>query len=204
VNFINPENPKANWTTLLELARTYIEKTQARKYVELLKFLQNDQQSEEGLYLGFERAPAATKRHHTQEGGLVQHLIEMWGLWVSLSDYWKKEGVIDDQRVLKAIINHDLHKAYRTYILDGERPWRTHYGRDVSDLILTRDTKSFWLLNSHGIALDPVQLNALLQAEGGYSEIRTDKVTLLARVCYILDSGSGSVSGGLRKGEDYQ
>lgn len=188
---------QGNWLKLIDLVAANIHGTEKAKYLHMMAEIAEDEPVSNDpkgrIYLGFKRAPAAKGNHHAFEGGLVYHLLEMWGIWLHLREDVLTENYITDARVLKAIINHDLHKAYKTYRLETEAPWQTEYGDDPTDMLMTTDIKSLWILNTHGITLDPEQMNALLWAEGGFAKIKPKWCSTLSKLCYMLDEMSGNV-----------
>ena len=203
---LNARAPQQNWALLHDTIHKFISPDHYSAFSAMLEALEEDVETDEGLYLGFRRAPAAMRVHHTFEGGLVQHLLEMWDIWQSWttvrSAVLESKADITDDRVLRAIINHDIHKAYKTYLLVAENPWQVKYGKDRSDQLLTQAQKTLWLLNRHHIELDEVQMNALVLAEGGYSTLGHPRWTsILAKVCYLLDETSGNVLSRLRDGK---
>lgn len=159
----------------------------------MLRGLEEDtQEPGRNPLLGFRRAPAAKRNHHAYEGGLVAHLLEMWALWQNLRPQLNCPPYVSDERVLKGILLHDLHKAHRTYELTTAEPWEVKYCDDETDMLMTADVKSLWLAHQAGISLDPEQINALLWAEGGFAKIRPKWSSVLAKVCYTLDELSGN------------
>lgn len=202
----------ANWNRLLVLIETY--SSQPRNLTALLSGLEVDIPVERDtdkpalidaqgrtvtheLLLGFKRAPAAKGNHHAFEGGLVHHILEMWDHWCLIRDNYpqfeKAEPYISDDRVLTAIIAHDLHKAYRTFKMVNQDPWLAEYADDDTDTLMTHDTKTLWILGKFAVRMDKEQMNALLWAEGGFSEIKPKWTSVLAKLCYLLDEFSGNV-----------
>ena len=53
---------------------------------------------------------------------------KMWSLWEQLNPQLNAPPFIPDERVLKAIILHDLYKAYRTYELMSSDLWEVRHG----------------------------------------------------------------------------
>lgn len=188
-----PVDLDQNWARLRDWVGLTLPKPEALLYHDLLDSLRDDL-CEGGVrkLLGFRRAPAAQGNHHAYEGGLVAHLLEMWSLWLKLRDQFQSPPHVTDERVLKAIILHDLHKAHRTYELLETDPWRVTYCNDDTDMLMTSDVKSLWLAQRAGICLDPEQINALLWAEGGFSKVKPQWCSVLAKVCYTLDELSGN------------
>lgn len=194
-----------NFNTLLDLIGRELSSEDAPKYQHMLEQLALDQQAGINVLLGFRRAPAAKGNHHDREGGLVAHLLEMWDVYTKLRAAYPQLDQpphITPARVLTAIICHDLHKGYRTFVLvppegcyvwrDGDT-WKADYANDLSDTLTTPDVKTLALLARHGIALDDEQLNALCWAEGGWSKIQPKFTSVLAKLCYLLDEMSGNV-----------
>lgn len=176
---------------------------QAQAMMNLMQDLREDVALPDGTgyYLGFLRAPAAKGNHHDYEGGLIHHLLEMWSLWGNLRDRFLSPPYITDERVLTAILMHDLHKAYLTYrLVQTEPTWYVDYGKDQTDTLMTQDVKSLWIAMRAGIMLDPEQVNALLWAEGGFSKTQPKFCSVLAKVCYTLDELSGNGLARIEKG----
>jgi hypothetical protein len=182
-----------NWSQLNSLMANHLRGDVLQAYRDLLDFTAQDAPDGERTYLGFFRAPAAKGNHHAFEGGLVYHLLEMWNVWTLLRPMALASPYVTDERVLRAILNHDLHKAYLTYVLISADPWQTDYGKHETDELMTNDTKSLWLLTKHHVPMDPEQMNALLWAEGGFSKTRPNWTSVLAKLCYLLDEMSGNV-----------
>jgi len=189
-----------NWIRLNQLAVAMIpDARDSQAHTSMLASLEADTVDDElkMTLVGFKRAPAAKGNHHAFEGGLIHHLLEMWGIYCSLShtilNHKTDPAFVNDERVFKAILYHDLHKAHRTYKLLSEDPWQCDYAKDPEEDLMTTDIKSLWLLNKHEIQLDPQQLNALCWAEGGFSKIKPWDCSVLAKLCYLLDEMSGNV-----------
>lgn len=186
---------KGNFDQLKELAMCHIaeEEGQAR-WGALLDGLRNNEERSYLVFPGFERAPAARGNHHAFEGGLVYHLLEMWACWQTIRPNFICEPYVSDSRVIRAILAHDLHKAFRTYVVVSRDPWTVEYAneKDPSNMLMDDTIKSLWLLGRFGVPMDPEQLNALCWAHGGFSDIRPKWSTVLAKVCYLLDEMSGN------------
>lgn len=196
-----PTAPKDRFELLRILVRSHMTaEGAADAYEAMLLKLQKDtvtcdRKGETVTMLGFERAPAAKGNHHAYEGGLTQHLLEMWSTWLVWSSHWdiKDPLFVSDDLVLRAIINHDLHKSHRTFGLVNEDPWEVRYVDDLTDMLMTSDVKTMWMLNEFNIPMDARLYNALIQAEGGYSKIVPKWGSVLAKICYLLDEWSGNV-----------
>lgn len=158
----HPENPHQathnlgeNWSRLIHLTNTNVQEAAVVNYINMLAALRDDNAQLLGLggtFLGFRRAPAATKNHHAYEGGLVVHLLEMWDTWLWVRGMLN-HPLIHDSRVWRTILHHDLHKAYGTYKLISTDPWKTEYANDRSSMLTGPDNvKSLWILNQTGLS----------------------------------------------------
>lgn len=168
------------------------------RYLTLISFLRADRVDATGtVYLGLNRAPAASGNHHAYEGGLVIHLLEMWDFHLQLRDLFVPR--FDDGRVLAAIIHHDLEKAYYTFV-QGAYGEPIKYGTHTTSQLMTGDVKSLHILMNAGILLDEEMTNALLMAHGGYTDHPPRMTTPFAKYIYLLDEMSGNVKERLRNG----
>lgn len=192
----------AQYEDIQELVHRHI--TNFDDYSKMLEQLKDDVVLENGtVLLGLRRAPAAQGNHHACEGGLLFHYLEMFDIWTSLAasmDLNKQQ--LSHGTILKGIINHDIHKAWRTYRLETEDPWQTQYADDETDRLLDPYSrrpqgtyKSLFMLQQHGIRLDMIDYNVVLNAEGGWSKSQTYWCSVAAKVCYLLDELSGNVKG---------
>lgn len=198
----------SNLQKLLSIVDTF--RTQRIDYMAMLTHLTPDYPVGDGrVFLGLRRAPAAKYHHHAREGGLVQHMLEMWHLWVLIKGRYEplsESPCLSDELVMKSILNHDLHKAFCTYVLVSEDPWKADYmpmtDKDRLDKLLPQDMKSLSILSDHGIALSPELISALVWSEGGWSTAAKigDRVERppLAVLAYLLDEFSGNVLDRLR------
>jgi len=174
------------------------------RYVTVLEGLRNDTRDNHRTLLGFERAPAATRRHHAYEGGLVGHLTEMWdfylGLRAKLTHNMKWDADVLDARVYRGIINHDLHKAYHYYELLAWNPWKCKWANSDTQQLLTDNHATLYVLGMFGVHLDLLDRNVLLNSEGGWCEKETYEVASVAKLVYLLDELSGNVYDRVRTG----
>lgn len=156
----------------------------------------------ETIYLGLERAPAAKRNHHAYEGGLVAHMLEMWNIWTTLRGSFQilDPSHITNDRVMRGILNHDIHKAVKTFVLVNEDPWQTDYYDEQDQGMLTDDIKSLQILTQNLVYLDTIQMNTLLWSHGGFSTNPPKQCCALAKLCYLLDELSGNVIEKVRTG----
>lgn len=202
-------NVEKNWQDLTNQVVGILDQTDSNSYLNLMRLLESDiivpgqVETTRGKmvnqhYLGFKRAPAAKGNHHAYEGGLVQHYLEMWKLGRTLLQQ-NPELVnhhVNEQRVLKAVINHDIHKAFMTYLLASENPWQTEYEKKRGGgNLLTETGQSLSILMTAGVRVDDEQMNALYWAEGGFAEEQPKARSVLAVLCYLLDEFSGNCLG---------
>jgi len=178
-----------NFNRLIGLAQTWL----PPEWEGMLKRLQDD--SDDG-YLGLLNAPAAKENHHPYLGGLVKHMLEMWDFWKVIGPFLEEQVsltgkvVITDELVLKGILIHDLHKAWRTFKLQNDS---IVYGDDPSDKLMTNNIKSIYILMRDGISLSMLEMNVLSCSEGGWAESPPKWCTPLAKLVYLLDEFSGNV-----------
>lgn len=170
---------------------------QKLRYLQMFQELRMESYDKGAALLGLERAPAATRHHHAYEGGLLSHYLEMWETWLDWSS--PQLATVDrhfcNQEVFKAIVHHDLHKAWRYYELESEDPWKVVYSKNHTQQIFSRLTKTLWLLQHYGIKLDMEQYHTLTVTEGGWAEIKTKTITPFAKFIYLLDEYSANILG---------
>lgn len=197
------------WNTLSHLTNTVLvqsiaDKELSSKYQLLLNGVRHDKTVGEDVFLGLMRAPGSKDRHHDVEGGLVIHLLEMWDSWLLLRNrVISKMQPITDSLVWRAILHHDLNKVWRykwiTKDKDGNilDKWKVDYaekGEDALGYLLPSTYKTIGILNRYEIPLPPLLLNALITAEGGFSQGPRPKTeTVFAKLVYLLDELSANV-----------
>jgi len=197
-------SPEDNFSDLIDLVGEVIQGSRAGILMTMMRELAADTPDRtytgHGQMYGFINAPAAKRNHHAYRGGLVIHLLEMWAIWDQRfrADF-EQTTQVNDKRILEGIIFHDLHKAYRTFRSiefqsDVALPWGAEYVKgDPDSESLTPETKTLWILQWYGVALDVTQYNALLWSEGGWAKIQPRWSSVLAKVLYLLDEYSGNV-----------
>lgn len=192
-----------NWERLFDIVEKHVGEGY-EGYRLLLENLKSDHHEPDGtIILGFMRAPAAKRNHHALEGGLVKHYLEMWDAWEVMRDsgIWKVvPGHLDNDRIIKAIINHDIHKAYFTFELESDCPWQTTYTNHYNEKAMTWGGKCIWILGQNGVELDALQMNALQHSEGGWAESPPKWGSVLAKAAYLLDEISGNVMSRIEDG----
>lgn len=194
-----------NWHTFTGLMWEVLTPKIHDPYFKMFAYLAPDRVTSEGTLLGARNAPAGKGNHHAFRGGLVQHMLEMWDCWQTMKPFfqhqagesWDSEH-LSDERILRCILNHDLHKAWKTFKLVTDDPWEVVYSEDPSEKLMTWDTKTMFLLLEHSIPMDELQMNALLWSSGGWSEIKPKWQSVLAKAAYLLDEASGNVVSRLR------
>lgn len=191
-----------NYQQLRHLTNLHLTAVEGRReYRLLLDMLEDDQTIGANTYLGFRRAPAAKGNHHAFEGGLVQHLLEMWAFWMTLKN--QLPGSLKDSDVLRAILNHDMHKAYHTFICISTPPaWAVDYADSDSNRLMTDEMKSLWVLSMYAVPTTPLLVNAICLSHGGYTKDRPKHQSRLAKLVYLLDELSGNVLA--RPNEDWR
>lgn len=163
-----------------------------KRVVEGLKF---DRIHKGISYCGFLNAPAAKGVHHARTGGLVQHLLEMFELWKTISSTIATDNkVLTGQNVAATIILHDLHKAYFHFAKDGAEVSGYNYGKHPISSLLTDDQKTMYIVQHYDVKLNAYVLNAVYNSEGGYAKNPPRFQTTLAKIVYILDELSTAIN----------
>lgn len=189
------------WAKLEALINSHM-KSDCHHHVMMLKRLKDDEIIGSTQYLGAFRAPAAKGNHHNFEGGWVDHLLEMWNLWLNWRDHvdGQHPPYITDERVLKAILYHDLHKVDHEFCLVNTNPWEVVYDtKHPHHHLMTKNFKTIHLLMQAGIYVDPEQMNALECSEGGWADTKPKWSSVLAKLVYTFDEQSGNVLARIEK-----
>lgn len=191
---------------VIELMKTEIGGKRAGQYLWLIASLIWDKRDAKGRFLlGLRRAPAAKKNHHAREGGLVEHLLEMWDLWQSIRCTrleFLEEPTLSNRNVWEQIFLHDLEKADSRFLLVNTVPWTVEYAEEPIDLMLSiNPVRVVEIVGRYGITLNLQQLNALFSAEGGYAKAASKSVSALGKVVYLLDELSGNVLAPIQRGD---
>jgi hypothetical protein len=148
-------------------------------------------------FAGLKFAPAGKGNHHAFPGGLIDHMIQMWDIY----NKWQDCGLIkaeqpfcEVQRVLKIIILHDLHKGlFEFSYTDTDGDIAFDYGSHPYKHLMTNDVRSLHMAQQFGISLDALEMNALLNSEGGWSKNPPKYTSVLAKLVYLLDEMSSNV-----------
>jgi len=188
------------WSQLTELTRKLIviqfkDKELGQQYESMLNHVKQDHHVKGEIHLGLRRAPGSKNRHHNYEGGLVDHLLEMWAIWQKLSEVVKagRHELLSDSLLWRAILHHDLNKVHR-YKLVTEDPWEVEYAENMKNSLLSSTHLVLWTLSQHDIRMPAVLHNALIVAEGGFSrDERPRTESVLAKLVYVLDELSANV-----------
>lgn len=197
---IEPGNGDSLWSNFTYLISQMRE--QGNDYLNMWESIkENERHPLEGWWLGAKSAPAAKGNHHAREHGLIEHLLEMWNFWcdVPVPD----TDLVNSESVWRGILLHDLHKAYKTFVLPRLGFWDVEYGDHYSDGLLNDELKSIWLAQQHGIRLSAMDMNVIVNSHGGYSKIRTKHQPMLAKMVYLLDEMSGNVVERGRMGTEF-
>ncbi len=214
---LSTEHIEFNWQKLVDL----IKAINPRLVCILEKFEDNVVNVNDAInpviYPGLKNAPAGVFNHHSYEGGLVEHLLEMWDTHVKIYKVLEL-GVIDtnihlrSDEILEVIIIHDLHKGYCYYRYPTfkedqdfiQSPTTTGYFKrsNLDHVKMAGDNGvSFWMCQLAGFKLSSLKsLNAILCSEGGYAKSPPEWQTVLAKYVYILDEISSNVLSRLTEG----
>lgn len=140
-------------------------------------------------------APAGRRRHHSYSGGLLTHIIQM----IEIAFIIYGQNTMPFQRVLNkgdiviGCFIHDLHKAINTFVRDDNNaqcPFRYTY----ENKYLSADMQSIKILMDAGIKLTEDQLNCLIMAEGGWSDLANKlELSKLAVLIHMADLYSSQI-----------
>lgn len=196
---------RENMNVLEGICKNVMPTPQYLKWLDLFSKLLSPRQHEGRVYPGLLHAPGSVAAHHSHEGGLVLHLLEMW----HFAKIIPSPG-IDPKDVLIGILTHDLHKASYNYMYkDGcqptlvgveTKPQRFEYTNHIVAEMLTKNQRTYQLLVENGIVLTLLQANCLFNAEGGYNTERPKQCSVMAKFVYLLDEMSANVKDRSDKG----
>lgn len=142
----------------------------------------------------FDRAPAGQTHHHNFTGGLLFHTAEVLTIMFRLKNYlpynnltYPKADFSEVEMIVAAYL-HDFAKIV-TYVEEAKDAWRW------ADIELPDEV---WTLNELAkakISLTPNELNALLYAEGGWSNFKdfVKNMKPLAVLLHMADMWSAKV-----------
>jgi len=196
-----------NWLRLYLLVESY-----CPNYIPIMDGLKKDSivklKASQGevlisnTYLGFMRAPAAKRNHHAYEGGLVAHLLEMWDFWetISCGHPFGEDAGLTKSRVLRGVLNHDLHKALLYYRLKPSSVWSVERQEHAYTGFMADNAQTMLILMKYGIHLDELDMNCLMWSEGGWALDQPRERTALATLVYCLDELSGNVKARIDEG----
>lgn len=157
-------------------------------------------------YLGLLNAPAAKGNHHAYLGGLVAHYLEMWQFGcIMLPQFQHKSKYFTEERILKGIMLHDLHKAWETFVVvaNAEKGTTTlEYGKSPSSALMTNNQKTVHLVHLHEIPMDEMDWNILHSSEGGWAEAMPKDIAAISKFIYLLDELSGNVFARIEQGNE--
>jgi hypothetical protein len=142
--------------------------------------------------LGLAYAPASVRRHHSFEGGLVYHFLEMWSIHTRLHMCTPQLPLLCDKNVFDGILAHDLHKVLRYTACNqilGYDKGRLFKGMSTS--LMNDNTLSVMLLPKD--LQTPLVANVICCAEGGWAKDPAPGVSSLAKYVYLLDDMSANV-----------
>ncbi len=142
----------------------------------------------------FDRAPAAETYHHNFTGGLLLHTTEVLEIMLKLKKSLPYNNLsysrpdFSDEEVTIAAYLHDFAKIV-TYVEDAKDAWRW------TDIELPAEVWTLNELAKNGIGLSDNELNALLYAEGGWSDFKEfiKNMKPLAVILHMADMWSAKV-----------
>jgi hypothetical protein len=186
----------------------------------LLAFMDNEHDTKDtGAFIayGFKCAPGSTHYHHAYLGGLVEHLLEMTNMAPHVMDLVGAND-LDILDVKQVILLHDLHKAAYHYTVDKDHntcyyknPTTALYPNNIKSLLMAQGELPGFKFSDVGRPINARVMHALVNSEGGYGDMQTRDVSVLAKIVYLLDELSvvhnrvaQRMFNSARKGQDEQ
>ncbi|MFH0897878.1 MAG: HD domain-containing protein [Candidatus Bathyarchaeota archaeon] len=135
-----------------------------------------------------EISPASRNRHHSYEGGLIQHIISSSTIAITLCDIVERiyRGRVDRDIVLASVIIHDLMKPL-TYKLREDGGYDTSLLGEQMDHLTLIVSK----LIERGFPLEIVHAVTAHHGRNGPSSPRTVE----ALICFLADSTDATLNG---------
>jgi hypothetical protein len=189
------EYENEEWHVLIDLVTEHLPSQWRKMLLELKKPIQ----IKEVWYCGAYHAPAGRNNHHAHFGGWVSHVLEMWKVHTHMEEKivigGESSEYLSAARVLKGILLHDLHKTHLEFVplMDERGVIKFEYSKHPFKKIQTPDQQSAYIAFKFDLQLDPLQLNALYNSEGGFAKDRPEYCSVLAKYLYILDELSSNV-----------
>lgn len=148
--------------------RSYLEKIKNKKYRDPILKLYDD------IEMAMQNAPASTKYHHNDKGGLFRHTKEVLELSMKLYDMllgdMRKNAITEDDVIVVAFI-HDLEKLVKYRKMKEPKSGQEfEYNYDKVDINDTAFIVNF--VSKYDLPLLDKHLNALTFSHGGWSRDR--------------------------------
>jgi len=170
--------------------RKYIEGIKNKTYLEpMLKMYDDIEQA-------MQNAPASTKFHHRDKGGLFRHTKEVMEIGLQLYDIlladMRKRAITKDDVIIVTFI-HDIEKLVKYRRMKEPTAYQTfEYNYDKVDINDTAFIVHF--VTKYGLALTEKHLNSLTFSHGGWSRDR-GKMMPLAVLLHAADLLSTNLYG---------
>lgn len=128
--------------------------------------------------------PAAVNHHHNFVGGLMRHIAEMLDFAMPLAE----TANINKRSLIKVILLHDFAKLVTYDFTSADRLQIKYIKLDYP--------VEFWTTNElakDGLSLTDEEINALVMAEGGWTEYEGIQSGRLANLLHIADLWSAGI-----------
>lgn len=144
------------------------------------------------------KAPAGISRHHSYEGGLFDHLLEMY-YYAKLLQIKEKFFITNMSSLAKCILLHDIEKTI-IFNFKTEGDGLFEYDKELQNWIDDHSLRML-LINGFNISLTPEELMAIQWSHGGWSPIEKQgnkylrNIPKLGIALHILDLLSSQFQG---------
>ena len=169
------------WDFIISNSKRINDKTRRKRFLQLL----NDLKTE------FLSMPAARKRHHHKEGGLLKHTFQVVSIALELYEKYKKHlpGITAESIYIVAVL-HDLAKC-KSYLYNHRYPADEPYPFNHNEEF--KDEPDVWTIakaEMYDLKLSYDEMMGIMQAHGGWSKINepTNKLAVIIHCADIISS----------------
>jgi putative nucleotidyltransferase with HDIG domain len=170
------------------IAKKIRNETLRKKVIELLKNPTIDINSKTYSGLPFETSPAGISRHHSYQGGYLEHVASTANLALAMCDSVEKtyHGRVNRDLVISGVLLHDIYKP-ATYSINKNGSYSSTRLADYLDHLSLATSE----LVRRGFPLELIHIVSAHHGEAG--PIRPK--TIEALICHLADSTDSRLNG---------